>query len=72
MLRYYERSGYRIVTAVFGLGLCILGVYVCLFGELNTVLRYLVGTVIFLLGGDLLLSALRRKEALLSKLGPLP
>ncbi|MBV6496454.1 MAG: hypothetical protein DYH05_11005 [Acidobacteria bacterium ACB1] len=72
MGRYHERSGYRIVTAVFGLGLLILGGYVCVFGELDAVLRYLVGSVILLLGGDLVLSALRRKESLLSKLGPLP
>lgn len=70
--RYYERTGYRTATAVFGLGLAALGVYVCLFADLGSPLRYLAGAVILLLAADMLLSAVRRKESLLSKLGPLP
>lgn len=69
---YYERTGYRAATAVFGLGLAALGVYVCLFADLGIALRYFAGAVIILLAADMVFSAFRGKESLLSKLGPLP
>ena len=63
---------YRLLTAVFGLLLIGVGFYAFFFADTSTVVQLLGGSVLVLLGYNMVSSACKAKESWLSKLGPLP
>ena len=70
-----NRSGgsrnYRVVTAVFGLFFVVLAVAIVVVSD-RTVGPLLAAAVVSVLGIDAIVSALRNKPSLLSRIGPLP
>lgn len=68
---YTTRPAYRVVGAVLGVGLLLIGGYVLVSQPLGA-LEVAASVVILALGGNLLLSACRGTESWLAKIGPLP
>ena len=66
------RKGERIFSAVFGLFLLGIGVYVLILGETSAAWRFIGGAVVALLGGNMLYASCSGKPSWLSKVGPLP
>ena len=64
-------SNYKIVTAVFGLFFVVLAVAIVVVSD-RTVGLLLAAAVVSVLGIDAIVSALRNKPSLLSRIGPLP
>lgn len=69
---FYARKLYRFLSSGFGLFLMGIGFYILLFADTSIILRFVVGSVIVLLGINMVVSAYKAKESWLSKLGPLP
>lgn len=69
---FYAGRMYRLLTAVFGLFLTGVGFYVFLFADTSPVVRLLGGSVLVMLGYNMVSSACQAKESWLSRLGPLP
>ncbi len=72
---YYQRSPFRIVTALFGLLLVATGVFVALTPVLYGV-RWIVGAgsgaALLALGLNAILASYRATEPWVSRIGPLP
>ncbi len=62
---------YRLVTAAFGLLFAIVGVVIVVVSD-RTIGPMLAAAVIGILGVDAIVSSLRNKPSLLSRIGPLP
>ncbi|SFI17255.1 hypothetical protein SAMN05216206_1735 [Pseudomonas guineae] len=69
---YYKHRLYRLASAVFGLFLMGVGLYVLCFGVVDPAWRIGLGLLIALLGINALWAAIQAKAAWLRKLGPLP
>ncbi len=69
---FHARKVYRLITAVFGLFLAGLGLYVLLFTGNTVVVRFVAGVVLGAFGINMVVSAIKAKESWLSRLGPLP
>lgn len=68
----YARPIYRWLSGGFGCFLLFVGVYIFLFAETSTALRWAASAVFLLLGGNTVSSALKAQEPWISKIGPLP
>lgn len=68
----YAKSGYRLVSSVFGALLVGGGVYVLLTASPMTAPELIGGCALAILGANHLLSARVGREPWLSKIGPLP
>lgn len=62
----------RIFSAVFGLFLLGIGLYVLVLGEAPAAWRYIGGAVLAILGGNLLYASGTGRRSWLSRVGPLP
>ena len=72
LMKFYQGPIYRILSALFGLALVFLGLYVLLgLGQLDA-LRFAGAVALVLLGGNMAYSATRGRESWISKIGPLP
>lgn len=69
---FYAGPIYRWLSGAFGCFLLFVGVYVFLFAETSTALRWAASAVFLLLGGNTVSSTLKAKEPWISKIGPLP
>ena len=65
-------KGERIFSAVFGLFLLSIGLYVLVLGETPAGWRFIGCAVLTVLGGNMLYASYTGKRAWLSKVGPLP
>jgi len=63
---------YRVLSALFGLVLVAVGLYVIGWTEASAALRCGAGLVLVVLGGNALLAAWRGTPSWLSRIGPLP
>jgi len=66
------KKGERAFSAVFGLFLLGIGVYVLILGESPAAWRFIGGAVMAILGGNMLYASSTGKPSWLSKVGPLP
>ena len=69
---FYTRRVYRGITLLFGLVLLGVGGYVVLALEHSQWLVTGFGVILLILGVDAVIAAIRGKEPLVSKIGPLP
>lgn len=65
-------KGERIFSAVFGLFLLGIGLYVLLLGETPDTWRFIGGVVLAVLGGNMLYASYTGKRSWIAKVGPLP
>ena len=65
-------KGERTFSAVFGLFLLSIGLYVLMLGETPAAWRFIGGAVMAMLGGNMLYASYTGKPSWLSKVGPLP
>lgn len=68
--RYYRGPIYRVLSGLFGVFLIAIGIYAIFFGVVGVLMRVSLGLLITLLGTDALWSALRSKQAWITRLGP--
>lgn len=66
------QKGERIFSAVFGLFLLSIGLYVLVLGETPPAWRFIGGAVLAVLGGNMLYASYAGKRSWLAKVGPLP
>ena len=66
------KKGERIFLAVFGLFLLSIGLYTLVLGETPAAWRFMGGTVLAVLGGNMLYAFYTGKRSWLSRVGPLP
>jgi len=66
------KKGERIFSAVFGLFLLGIGVYVLILGDAPAAWRFIGGAVMAILGGNMVYASYSGKPSWLSKVGPLP
>lgn len=59
-------------SAVFGLFLLSIGLYVLVLGETSAAWRFIGGAVLAVLGVNMLYASCTGKQSWLSKVGPLP
>ncbi len=69
---FYARKRYRWLAGIFGLFLIGVGIYAVLLAGDSSLLRFVAGSVLGVLGGNMVLSAYLGRESWLSRLGPLP
>lgn len=69
---FYARKTFRIVTALLGLALIALGIYVLLSTDASGVIPLLTGFALVVVGLNGFYAALTATRSWLSKLGPLP
>lgn len=69
---YWARTTFRLFSAAFGAFLAAVGVYVALASEASPLARYAGAFVLVLVGGNLVVSAIRARQSWLARLGPLP
>ena len=65
-------KGERIFSAVFGLFLLSIGLYVLVLGATSAAWRFIGRAVLAVLGGNMLYASYTGKPSWLSKVGPLP
>ena len=68
--RYFSGSVYRVLSALFGLFLVVLGVYVVFFGVVSLHIRIGAGLLITLFGPEAIWSSIQSRQSWLAKLGP--
>lgn len=69
---FYARKRYRCLAGIFGLFLIGVGFYAVLLTGGSSILRFVAGSALVVLGGNMVLSAYLGRESWLSRLGPLP
>lgn len=69
---FYTRKLYRLFSGGFGLFLIGVGVYALFFTGDSTMMQIVGGIALVLLGFNMVISAFRARESLISRLGPLP
>lgn len=69
---FYARKRYRWLAGIFGLFLIGVGIYAVLLTGGSSMLRFVAGFALGVLGGNMVLSACLGRESWLSRLGPLP
>jgi hypothetical protein len=65
-------KGERIFSAVFGLFLLSIALYVLVLGETPAAWRFIGGAVLAVLGANMLYASYTGKRSWLSRVGPLP
>lgn len=69
---FYNGRTYRVLGFLMGLGLAGVGLYVAFFTSLDSVLRIGGAIVMIGMGIDAMLAAMRGRQSLLGRIGPLP